>query len=80
MKTLVVSLMAVGLLAGCSENEQPNFFTPSQKIELRAPSNPLVTIDPYTSVWSFTENLYDEPTRHWTGREHDMVGVLTVDG
>lgn len=27
------------------------------KSELRAPAYPLVSIDPYTSAWSFTDNL-----------------------
>lgn len=30
-----------------------------EKNELRAPAYPLVTIDPYTSAWSTTNNLYD---------------------
>ena len=28
-----------------------------EKNELRAPAYPLVTIDPYTSAWSTTDNL-----------------------
>ena len=32
-----------------------------EKNELRAPAYPLVTIDPYTSAWSTTDNLYDSP-------------------
>ena len=47
---------------------------------LRPPAYPLVTIDPYTSVWSATDYLYDQPTRHWTGKPHPLNGVLRVDG
>jgi hypothetical protein len=50
------------------------------KNELRAPAYPLVTIDPYTSAWSFTDKLYDEPVKHWTGKEFPLLGVITVDG
>lgn len=35
-----------------------------EKNELRAPAYPLVTIDPYTSAWSTTDNLYDSPVKH----------------
>ena len=48
--------------------------------ELRAPAYPLITIDPYTSAWSAADNLYDAPVTHWTGAEHHLLGVVTVDG
>lgn len=47
---------------------------------LRPPAYPLVTVDPYTSVWSTTDYLYDQPTKHWTGKPHPLNGVLRVDG
>ena len=47
---------------------------------LRAPAYPLVTIDPYTNVWSMTDTLYADDTRHWTGRQQPLTGVLSVDG
>ena len=48
--------------------------------ELRAPAYPLVTIDPFTSAWSAADRLYDAPTTHWTGAEHQLLGVIEVDG
>ena len=48
--------------------------------ELRAPAYPLITIDPYISAWSAADNLYDAPVTHWTGAEHHLLGVVTVDG
>ena len=41
---------------------------------------PLITSDPYFSVWSFSDKLYDDNTRHWTGYRHSMCGVLSIDG
>ncbi len=48
--------------------------------EFRAPSYPLVTIDPYTSAWSNANQLFDVPVTHWTGRTHSLIGALKVDG
>ena len=47
---------------------------------LRAPAYPLITIDPYISAWSFTDNLFDSPVRHWTGTTHSLIGAVRVDG
>ena len=47
---------------------------------LRAPAYQLIAIDPSTNLWSMTDTLYADATRHWTGSEHPLLGVLTVDG
>jgi len=49
-------------------------------VPYRPPAVPLVTVDPYTSVWSFSDNLYDSWPVHWTGQVHAMAGILRVDG
>lgn len=46
----------------------------------RPPAVPLVTVDPYTSVWSFADNLYDNWPVHWTGKPQAMAGMIRVDG
>lgn len=76
--SLLSVLLAVGLLCSC--NGQHKFFQPEKINALRAPAYPLVTIDPYTSVWSFTDCLNEENVRHWTGKSQPMVGALRVDG
>jgi len=46
----------------------------------RVPAAPLITNDPYFSVWATADNLYDGPTKHWTGKVQRINGNISVDG
>jgi len=71
-------LFAVFFLDSCQQKVTNN--NESITTELRAPAYPLITIDPYTSAWSETDQLFDSPVRHWTGKTHSLIGAIRVDG
>ena len=48
--------------------------------QFRPTAIPLITADPYFSVWSFTDQLTADHTRHWTGQKQSIFGALIVDG
>ena len=49
-------------------------------MKMRMPSVPLITVDPYFSVWSQSEILNQKDPVHWTGSRNAIRGTVYVDG
>lgn len=76
-KNTTFTMLMLGAL--CQINAT-NLFTPVQKTDLRLPSVPLITSDPYFSIWSPYDKLNEGSTRHWTNDEKSLIGAIRVDG
>lgn len=51
----------------------------SENTGFRPAAVPLVTVDPYFSIWSANDRLNDGVTRHWTGRRNPMTAGVVID-
>lgn len=55
-------------------------FTPVAHNGLRVPAVPILTSDPFFSIWSSSDKLMDESVVHWCDQKRPLIGALRVDG
>ena len=48
-------------------------------MKFRPAAVPLITVDPFFSIWSCDDALYASPTEHWSGRPCPIVAGVFID-
>jgi Domain of unknown function (DUF4965)/Domain of unknown function (DUF5127)/Domain of unknown function (DUF1793)/Domain of unknown function (DUF4964) len=72
-KSTLLLLVAIFFVAGLS-------FPQMAMAAFRPPAVPLVTYNPYLSIWSEADHLNDANTKHWTRHDHSLVSLIRIDG
>lgn len=74
-------ILAAFFLSGIlwANAQSPEMFEPYKRTSLRLPAVPILVNDPYFSIWSPYDNLQEGPTKHWTGADKPILGILRVD-
>ena len=75
-RAVAVSFFATMIHAGMSV---PTLAADAER-PFRPPAVPLITHNPYLSIWSEADHLNDKATTHWTRRDHSLVSLIRVDG
>jgi hypothetical protein len=73
MKRIVPLIISLLLVASAS-------LSTAQNPSFRPPAVPLVTHDPYLSIWSCSDTLHGVPTTHWSRTIQPMHSMVRING
>ncbi|MEH6406220.1 MAG: DUF4965 domain-containing protein [Leeuwenhoekiella sp.] len=71
-------LIFLGISCGTKKEKEPE-KPENSETALRAPAYPLITHDPYLSIWSMGDELNGSTTKHWTEQDQSLTGILQLD-
>jgi hypothetical protein len=74
------STIMMFILAAVAASAGAGTDSPPETAAVRWPAVPLITHDPYFSIWSMADRLTDDGTKHWTGKPNGMMAMVMVDG
>jgi hypothetical protein len=75
MKAHSTALQLLCCLVTCT-----SMWAAANPTDFRPPAVPLVTCNPYFSIWSFADRLTYDATRHWTGAKQELHSLVRIDG
>ena len=52
----------------------------NKAMKFRPAATPLITVDPFFSIWSTDDALYGGKTEHWSGRPFPIMAGIYVNG
>lgn len=81
IKKTVLSVFGLFALLACPAKSfsQKSAVSLQKGKSLRAPAYPLVTHNPYFSIWSMGDELNATPIQHWTGADKALIGIVKGD-
>ena len=75
-----IALLALGIVAMLMVQTGEAQTQTKAKSAFRPPAVPLITHDPYFSVYSTRDTLTEDWSKHWTGQTQGICGQLRIDG
>lgn len=84
MKIFVLAILILGSVCIKALDTSHSFRISHHQNNLvdgfRPPAVPLIVFDPFMSIWSMSDHLYDDFPKFWCGSIKALVGAIRIDG
>jgi len=77
LKSNTISLMVLLVALHCTCRHS---LLAQSSPPFRPPAYPLLTHNPYFSIWSFSDHPGESRTKHWTGTNQALTSLVRIDG